>query len=288
MSLDPIYNFYRYAFKDEPIFIDNPESKIADSSFGDTVVKKAFAIAKDNDLAAEASVVMILVMEIHHQLQLIIESCRGGDDGARAVDIAAAFWVGTGQEVGNNDSGYLMYSIAERAAALYGQDSGVATVNTKILSLLQEVKVLLGSCSSNDDDFGALRMKVDQITTQMYIPLLQQIIYYMNMADSEDNDYENYIELYALSTIPQIAACNPSTFSYLKDELIDYDWEPDGLENVMASLRGAYSCFGLTCEDLGTLQNDGRSGMAMMQPCSDEAPSLSMGGYHSSSDVTQV
>jgi len=285
MGQSIFYNFYRYAFKDEPVFVENANSVTPDSSYGNTVVIKAYDVADDKALAADAAVVMTLFMEIVHQLELAVKFCDGSGNGERAIDIAVAFWVGTGQVKGDNDSGYLMYSVAEGAGARFGQDNGETAVNTKIISLFNEAKQLAGSCRSDQGD--ALRVVTQQILAQMNIPLIQNLIYYMNMADSEENDYENDIELYALSLVPQVAACNPSTFSYLKDELVDYDWEPNDIEDISIALQGSLSCFGVTCDDIGTLQSDIGQ---VVQPCVGFGlqPGQNMAGYSASTDATEI
>jgi len=284
-----LYNFYRYSFKDEPVFIENSNSELPDSSYANTVVKKAFDVAQDKALAAEASVVMTLYMEIAHQLELAVKFCGGGGNGERAIDIAVAFWVGAGQTKGDNDSGYLLYNIAETAGERFGQDSGnsgEAAVNTKIMGLFNSAKQLAGSCTTDASQVPLLQVATQNILAQMNIPLLQNLVYYMNVADSDTNDYENYIELYALSIVPQVAACSPSTFSYLKDELIDYDWDRSDIGEIASVLEDSLSCFGVTCDDIGTLQAVTGN---VVQPCAaGVSPTLKLAGYSASSDVTEV
>jgi len=281
---DRLYNIFRFAFSDEELFIDGGSDSLSDSSYGDTVVAKALEIADDVELASHSSVVMNVWMEISHQLEQALASCTDSSiDGELAIDTAAANYIGAGQVKGKSDSGSLMYAIAEKSAERFGETSGEATSNTLIIKAFNDAKAAVGNCSRNQ---FALRQALDKIYAQLNVPLIRNLVYYTNAAASDDkNVYENYIELYALATVPQVAGCNPGAFAYLRDELIDYEWDSSDLPDILSKLRENLSCFGVTCGDIGILQDSvaseqlcgGRTdnSNSLYQPASAEGGGLS-------------
>ena len=98
------------------------------------------------------------------------------------------------------------------------------------------------------------------------------------------NSLKNFIELYALSTVPQVAGCNPGAFAYLRDELIDYEWDSNDFSDILAKLRDNLSCFGITCSDIGILQDS----VATQQLCGGGATTSTLAGYQPSTDVSQI
>jgi len=282
---DRFYNIFRYAFMDESFFLQGSTGgSVSDSSYANTVVDKALGIAEDTDLAADASVILNTWMEIEHQLEQAVASCTDSSiDGALAVDTAVAYYVGAEQIKGQDDSGYLMYSIAEKSAARFGQSSGEAPVNTIIMKLFNDVQKLVETCSTRDVE---LRRTVDKIISQMNVPLVRNLVYYMNAAiDDDTSAVTNFIELYALATVPQVAACNPGAFAYLRDELIDYDWDNDDVKDILTKVRENLSCFGITCADIGVLQD----AVAQEQLCGGGSKAVtSLAGYDPTTDVSGI
>lgn len=281
---DRLYNIFRFAFRDEPVFVDGGTGSLADSSYANTVISKALEIAEDTDLAAVASVALNTWMEIVHQLEQAVLSCTDSSiDGALAMDTAVGYYVGAGQIKGSSN-GNLMYAMAEEAADRFGDNPGEASSNTLIMSHFRDAKVLADSCSGRTPI--QLRRAVDKIIAQMNVPLIRNLVYYMNAATSDDeSELENFIELYALSTVPQVAGCNPGAFAYLRDELIDYEWDSNDLADILAKLRDNLSCFGVTCSDIGILQDP----VATQQLCGGGVTtSTSLAGYEPSTDVSRI
>ncbi len=279
-----LYNIFRFAFRDEPVFVDGGTGSLADSSYANTVISKALEIAEDTDLAAVASVALNTWMEIVHQLEQAVLSCTDSSiDGALAMDTAAGYYIGAGQIKGSSN-GNLMYAMAEEAADRFGEGSGEASSNTIIMSHFRDAKDQVDSCSGGSPPIQ-LRRAVDKIIAQMNVPLIRHLVYYMNAATANDeSELENFIELYALSTVPQVAGCNPGAFAYLRDELIDYEWDSNDLSDILAKLRDNLSCFGITCSDIGILQDS----VATQQLCGGGATTSTLAGYQPSTDVSRI
>ena len=279
-----LYNIFRYAFKDEPVFIEGGTGILADSEYTNTIVAKALDVADDTQLASHASIIMSTWMETNHHLSQAVESCSDSSiDGALEIDTAAAYYIGEGQVKGDGNTGNLMYSLAEESAALYGQDDGEAPVNTVIIQLLNDAKDEVQKCSSSNDPIQ-LRLTVDKIVSYMNVPLIRNLVFYMNAADDRSSSLENFIELYALSTIPQIAGCNPGAFAYLRDELIDYEWDSNDLKDILKHLKDNLSCFGLSCADIGAL----RDPVAKQQLCGAGESSPPLAGYTPTTKVENI
>ena len=83
-----------------------------------------FAVSIANDLfqcfqydeAIEASVALNLWMYTVYNLHMSVENCRNNfdDHALHSLNVAAAYWIGEGQENGSNE-GHSLYALAEKA-----------------------------------------------------------------------------------------------------------------------------------------------------------------------------
>lgn len=289
---DEKYNIYRYAFEDEAVFVEEDGSDtFADSSFANTVVQYAFEIAEDNELAADAAVLLDIWMEITHELRNMVAFCEESDaeEAVRAVDVSVAYWIGYGQTEGTSN-GYLLYSIAEKAGSNFGQGGGESDVNKKIIDLFNEAKTLANTCSDNSNAASKLRRLEDKIISQMNIPLIQQLIHFLSLYnDPNDADVGNSIQLYTIALIPQVVGCRPSDFDFLKDKLIDEDIDVNNFDAIFRILERSLDCFGVTCLDLGTIPDLGgllkdENFCGSNDDDDDDDDSLPLAGYQPASD----
>jgi hypothetical protein len=284
MKQDPTYSLYRYAFKDEPVFIEGPSGEtLDDSAYADTVVNKALDKGLSQTLAAEAAVVMNLWMQVTHELHTAVTDCESGKE-TTSIDKAVAFWLGEGQSEGQSD-GQLLYTVAQIAGTRFGEE-GEVKVNQEVMKRFSRAKFYTDQCSSDPDTFMKLRMIVARTIAWMTVPLVQNLLY-----EILEDTSENHIELYALSVIPQIAGCDTEAFLFLKDKLIDNDYDPDknpgDRAEIIRTLTGAYSCLGVTCDDIGYDELD--LGVDTKDICSRDTNDISyVAGYQPATNVDEV
>jgi len=279
MKQDPIYSLYRYAFKDEQVFIESPSGEaLDDSAYADTVVNKAFDKALSQTLAAEAAVAMNLWMQVTHELHRAVIDCQSGK-GTESIDKAVAYWLGEGQSEGKSD-GQLLYTFAQIAGTRFGEE-GEVKVNQEVMKRFIRAKFYTDQCASVPDTFLKLRMIVARTVSWMTVPLIQNLIY-----EILENKSENHVELYALSVVPQIAGCDTEAFLFLKDQLIDNDYNPANRADVIRALTGAYSCLGVTCADIGYDELD--LGVTTADICNRDTNDISyIAGYQPATNVDE-
>ena len=258
-KLDPLYNTYRYAFtflSSKANFDDEPMSEFADS-----IVNDLFQEGKLNE-ALTASVVMNVFMEISHNLYNVVRSCGDGENDLRSLDKAAAYYIGKGQEEGENGSGYMMYHIAENGGYWFDQDEGETMVNTAIINHFHYLKndvLTKNLCSATNEDlrlttYESVRRAVNNIISKMTIPLIQNLIYNM---DTTGNRY--MVELYAIALIPQFVACSSDDYQTLLQKFImtKYtDKTKSEFDGIVQILQRNYECLGIKCADVGAYKTD--------------------------------
>jgi hypothetical protein len=277
MSESPMYNIFRHAFlvlgnahEDETVG-DFDGAPIEE--FGDTIVLDLFDL-NINDIETEAALVMNVWQVIVHELFEVQAECsaKNQDNGIAALDRAAALWIGEGQEEGSNELGHLLYNLAENAGERFDQDDGEAEVNTKVVDILVTIQaeLLAGKCDSTAG-YIAMRGNVKKLIGLMTIPLIQNLIHHTMNVSNEGGS--NFVELYALGTIPRVAACDPAAYD---DEL-----HLDVLRELTVSLQSqsiqaiqkAYSCLGITCADVGSYMG------GTLPQCDEESSTVVVAGY---------
>jgi hypothetical protein len=183
-----------------------------------------------------------------------------------AWDEGVAFYTGTleGTTSGGNSAGKLVYRLAEKRCANFGtcsttgtETSGTAKVNLDLFPLFAEGarKLERGECS-------AVRPIVDQIVSLMTVPLVQGTLRYAYKVGmvAADRSQKNAAEgaVFAASVLPLVHHCNPSSASTIsanmKFGLFDAGTYPD-FAAVKSAIEDTYSCMGITCAQVGALQN---------------------------------
>jgi hypothetical protein len=293
MKEDIDYNLFRFALASEVEFGDG--SYLNASSYADTAVMKAFGVAADNELAAEAAVVLNVWMQIASDLQAAVPLCQQGGNAVAAVDKAAAIWLGMSQTEGSDDNGYLAYSIAEKAATRFGADKASESwVNTALFDGFNEAQDIAAECVATPDKFLDLRGVVADIIQALGTPLLQNLIYYISKAVSSAQDYttmENYVELYALSVVPRLIGCNPSSFFYLQDKLIEEDFDTTKIDDeFIGHMQTLQKCYDLECKDLRLNDiSDANLKATVQKLCYEQqADPRNIAGYKPATDVSEV
>jgi len=289
MKDDDMFNVFRYAFN----YIGNVKEHEDLNHFDDedvgvyahTIVEDLFDLNTEN-IETDAALVTTVWMTVVHYLYEAMNECKatattaGSDSpsGEAALDKAAAFWIGIGQEFGENESGHLLYNLAEKAGARFGQDNIEAEVNTNIIALLNQIKtdvIQPGACKQ-PDGYLQFRWIMNKIIAQMTVPLVQNLYHY----SSEQN--EKFLELYALALLPQIAACSMAEFDWFLEELVMKDLKQQDFPEVVSRLQALYPCLGITCQDVGSYKN------GAISKCSDSAVVNDIAGYTPERDVSEI
>jgi hypothetical protein len=293
MGEDAMYSFFRHGFLQIGKFVEGEQEGLFDehpaNEYANTLVEDLF-LSNKLEPVPEAIVALNVWMYIVHQLYDIARACKRSDgnsedDMIKALDIAAALWIGTGQEANDNDTGNMFYNLAERAAAFFSQEEeGKSLVNKKMLELFLEFKhfIEIGDCNSNSRAYGDFRSLVRRGIGYMTIPLVQMLIHHiMEEANGKTSDY---IEMYALSIGPRVEACDPSAYSRMLDLFVRDDFKDFEEDVAIALIQSIFSCLEIDCKLVG----DYKSGI--VPQCNDEinVESVELAGYPLNFNVISV
>merc|ERR1719491_1432586 len=81
------------------------------------------------------------------------------------------------------------------------------------------------------------------------------------------------IKLYALSIVPQMSACKPSTHKWLMDKLYYSAYNEDYKIPVLNKLTRMFDCLGISCKDIGAYRT------SLLGQCADPPSDLHLAGY---------
>jgi len=266
----PSYLFHLFGLSDRSIDLNRLAER---GLYADNYVRNA--IISNDALAPKAALILNMWMYAAHLLYDGVMTCQKkleADNPSQfdlkggGLDEFIALWIGTGQNPGSL-GGYGLYALAEEADQLFDAgadedlDFGDGTfvesfVNYHIKLLYQEGATLLsldGVCTKeNPESAKRLWSVVSRILSQMKIPLLQMLI---NSVLEEDKEATM---LYANAVVPQASQCRASTYKRLKTYLMTDNPRFDKIEVILRDLYNIFSCFGLTCYDVGDIFNPGQ------------------------------
>jgi hypothetical protein len=182
------------------------------------------------------------------------------DIGGGGLDEFIALWIGSGQTHGSSE-GFGLYALTEKADRLFvaiddtndplsiNKSLAESRVNQQLKLLYQEGASLFSMpdvCTKeNPDTPKNLWSIINRINTQMYIPLMQMLI----VSILEQDVLATH--LYATAVVPQAAQCRPSVYDRLSEELLEGEPNFQRTEFILADLLEIYSCFGISCSDIG-------------------------------------
>ena len=256
MSASPMFNIFRHAFFVLGKSIENETEGRFDGKpieqYGDTLVADLFSLGIDH-IETEAALITSVWMACVHELFQVMLECRAGDEskGLAALDIFAALWIGEGQDLGGNENGHMLYNLAEKAGERFGQDDGEAMVNTRLLELLGTLQTILNrkKCAT-DEGHKEMRPIVKEMIGVMSIPLLQNLIHHcMSLQTNAGSDF---VELYALATLPRVAICDPSAYENDLQVAVLGKLQPNQVMSTVESIRKTFRCFDVTCAQVGS------------------------------------
>mmetsp|Transcript_19785 Transcript_19785/g.29123 ORF Transcript_19785/g.29123 Transcript_19785/m.29123 type:complete len:2165 (-) Transcript_19785:27-6521(-) len=261
MEDDLHYNLYRHTFRTDSLFNSVGGGSYADE-YASKIINDAFEADGDVDLAYEGIITLAIWMEVIHLLETAVRECAQETDPgvireAFSIDQAVAYYVGVGQSLGRPD-GHLLYSFAHKSAAESGtiDAAGEATANAAIMKHFIEAKDKASKCDGSPGYTEELHESVGKIMSMMNVPLVQSF-YQALKASVETGKTSFYVILYGLTTLPQIANCQPSEYEYLSEEIIgDEGFDVTNAEALLRSFRKTYSCYGITSMDVHGNQLD--------------------------------
>jgi len=283
MKDNPFYHMFRYAFWDLGYNKEGEDDGYFDGfpveSYADTVVQDLFAL-NIPQIESDAAIVMHVWMSSVNGVFNAMKHCKEYDAEAAiaALDIAVALWIGAGQEEGSNEKGHLLYNMAENAGERFGQDVGETEVNRRVMDGFVEIQMALqgGSCEESSNQnlrYAALRSTVYWLTGIMTVPLVQNLIHHIVNIENEGGS--NMVELYALGVIPRVSTCDPRTYNRLLTLDVLNDLLVEDEDEAIKAIQDAYSCLGLTCNDVGSYMG------GVVPACFDETNDsvYKLGGY---------
>lgn len=269
METEILFNLYANGFQS----LVDKEGKFdgrVKEEYGDAIVNDLFSLGTDQyGRAIDASILVNLWMAIVHTLNLAVETCEQASTTldpsfstltAQLIDMAAAYWIGSGVDPESNLNGQLMYQVAEDMALRFNQDNGQSPVNKKMIDHLNAAKQTSVLCLQPGDDVALhMRLLKNKMISIMTIPLVQSFIHSIETQDSLR------AELHGVSVLPQISACSPSEYQYFLDTVVLEIYDPADKEELLQRLQSMYSCLGITCAEVGEYINS-----SVDQKCTDD------------------
>lgn len=280
----PPYLFHLYGMA------ERDASRLSDNlSYADNYVRSAILVGHKQ--APTAALVLNVWMYAAHVLFQGLDTCQKlleadnpsqFDLGTAGFDEFIALWIGTGSNPGS-ENGDSLYAISEEAYNLFGGDLDESETNTRIKSLYQEGSAQLsipGVCTKEHPESPRLIWSIaTQIISQMTVPLIRQLIVAVLEKDVRKT------EVFAMAVVPQAAQCRPSAYKRLRDFLLSETPRFDKTKVILRDLQDIYSCFGLTCDDIGDVVD--KNGVDIPN-CIAANPRSSLAQYNPSTDVHSI
>ncbi|VEU41835.1 unnamed protein product [Pseudo-nitzschia multistriata] len=278
---------FRYTFWDLGFNREGEDDGMFDGApvevYADTVVQDLFELDVP-EIESDATLVLNVWMAAVNGVFQALAHCKAKDTdaGLAALDTSAALWIGVGQEDGSNEKGHLLYNMAENAGERFDQDNGETHVNTLVIDGLLKMQTALqeGACNTtpSSEVYKKLRTTVQRLTGTMTIPLVQNLIHHtLNTVNEGGSDM---VELYALGLLPRVATCDPHAFETLLALDVLNDLKPGDEDLAVEAIQKAYSCLGVTCEDVGSYMG------GVVPTCRDDSreTTVTRGGYKAISE----
>ena len=114
----------------------------------------------------------------------------------------------------------------------------------------------------------------------MYIPLIQLLI------DAIIRKDEAMTSMYAMVVVPQASQCRISSYNRLREYLLLGSPKFDKTEVILRDLQDIYSCFALTCEDIGDYLFT-PIGLTLPQ-CTSAKGDAALAGYQPTTNVLSI
>lgn len=259
---NPFYSFYRFAFRNDPNFSNDTLS-----IYSSIIVNEA--LTKSNGhFASDTVLVMVIWMHVTNILYAAVADCKQRIVPVLNIDKALALYIGSRQSKGNSD-GFMLYALSQRFGTVSNtlSEDGEAKSNQRVLELFANAKNVSRQCTKASQ-WIELRRIVQAIISQMNVPLLQALDYYLaRFSLTWNEDDGNLLELYALAVLPQMAVCYPLLYErFFQKLLIDApftvrtDAEKVALNITLTAarlkLKSAFTCFGTNSAEVLGIDGD--------------------------------
>ena len=93
-------------------------------------------------------------------------------------------------------------------------------------------------------------------------------------------------KVFALAVVPQASQCRTTTFNRLTAQLLGANPSFGKTDIILRDIQEIYSCFGLTCEDIGNYLDPPED--VVLPQCTIAKTDAAMAGYQPTSDVLPV
>ena len=236
------------------------------SNYADISIRDAIIANRDQSAVADAIIAYSMWMYANHLLYLGVHACEvktlaDNPDVVRGLagggmDEFIALWIGTDQTPGTAD-GHGLYAWTQQIAKIFGTATPEASVNTALKLLYQEGAVAMSlsdHCSQNNPKTAPQLWNIAvQMSNQMMVPLYQWLLFSL-LEKQPDN-----AAMYAKALVPQLSQCRPSLYKKLKERLLDNEIDFGRVPEIIVDLQATYSCFDLTCDDVGEYEEKPQS-----------------------------
>ena len=213
------------------------------------------------DAAKKGSAYMNVWMYVMREFEDAIDDCGAGCiacnyGAAHAWDEGVAFYTGSREGFDGEGSGKMVYALADKRCGNYktcglagNSTSGMAKVNSELSDLfaLGQHKLLVGQCE-------AVRPIVNQISTQMTIPLIQGTMRYAYKVEFLSGGLKEASEgaVFAAAVLPRLHFCSAVDAQTVYNN-IGLGATTTVFADVKAAFENNYACLNITCEDVGGL-----------------------------------
>merc|ERR1740130_1503019 len=216
------------------------------------------------EMAVKGVQYQVVWMYVVHEFEDAIADClvngiTNNADSVHAWDEGVAFYTGSLEGPDGSGNGQLLHALADKRCANFNtcDASGLASVNVELLSLFQEGEEAMqaGEC-----DKGALIL--EQIKPLMTIPLIQGALRYAYKSADGKGGAKEIAEgwAFAAAVLPQVDAASPAAAAFIRTNM-EYGAAKavvDGYEAVFEAFESVYAALGVTCEDIGHLQENSK------------------------------
>jgi hypothetical protein len=202
-----------------------------------------------------------------------VADCQAGcidcnDDPVHAWDEGVAFYTGTLEGTDGSGSGKLLHALADKRCKNYGTctAAGGSKVNEALFVqfALGRDKLTAGKC----DEIAPIKKRVVEL---MSIPQVQGALRYAYKVAELSGGAKEKGEGAAFSAaiLPRVAHCDPVAGKLISDNMKIDSAAPMGSGHtaVKDAFESTYSCLGITCADMGGLEESEGKYHVGAEPC---------------------
>lgn len=207
-----------------------------------------------------------------HDCEVMCETDECNNNMFANLDAAVALYTGSTED--GNDSGNLLFTMADHRAGLFktaGEDGteeeGMSMVNHQIFREFNEFQRHL-----DDKDCEESALKKEHIVRHIFVPLIQGTIEYAHKRRDGNESNRTMVEgaTWAASVLPMIHNCSHSDAQIIYDNMKVGD--PDkavDFASVKQAFERNYKCLKITCEEVGGLwDSETKEYKRGAEPCS--------------------